>query len=67
MSTWDAKLADRLSRESTTLAEDRKLLSTFPPYKMPYCFEQWLKNPVEDFSLAESLLREIESVMNRSK
>ncbi len=31
MSTWDAKLADRLSRESTTSTEDKKLLNSFPP------------------------------------
>jgi hypothetical protein len=30
------------------------------------CFEKWLLNPVEDFSLAESLLEEIENVMKQS-
>ncbi len=30
MSTWDGKLADRLSIESTTSTEDKKLLNSFP-------------------------------------
>jgi hypothetical protein len=61
MSTWDARLADRLSRESTTTVEDKRLLDSFPKYKLPKSLEDWLLKPEEDFSLAEKLLEEVES------
>jgi hypothetical protein len=67
MSTWDARLADRLSRESTTSCEDKKLLNSFPKYHMPDSLKNWLMNPREDFSLAESLLEEIENVLKNKK
>lgn len=60
MSTWDAELADRLSRESTTTEMDNQLLRSFPKFELPKSFQNWLENPTEDFSLAESLLEEIE-------
>jgi hypothetical protein len=60
LSTWDARLADRLSREATTTAEDRRLLESFQTSTLPKSLENWLENPVEDFSLAERLLEEVE-------
>jgi hypothetical protein len=61
MSSWDARLADRLSRESTTTVEDKRLLDSFPKYQLPKSLRDWLLKPEEDFSLAERLLEEVES------
>ena len=55
-SSWDAEIADRLSRQKTTLRSDRKLLESFKLDKVPHCLEKWMKNPVEDWNLADELL-----------
>jgi hypothetical protein len=60
VSTWDARLADRLSRETTTTKADKELLSSFPPMKIPKALENWLKNPVESYALANQILEEVE-------
>jgi hypothetical protein len=62
MSSWDAKLADRLSRETTTTASDMMLLNSFPKKELPLSFESWLKNPTEDYTLPLRILKEIEHV-----
>jgi hypothetical protein len=41
MSSWDAKLADRLSREATTTANDQKLLDSFPKKELPLSRTGW--------------------------
>jgi hypothetical protein len=60
LSTWDARLADRLSRESTTTRADRELLSSFQHEAIPKALEDWLKHPTEDYSLATRILEEVE-------
>lgn len=60
MSSWDAELADRLSREATTTKHDLRLRRSFPEFPLPKSFQNWLENPNEDFSLAETLICEIE-------
>jgi hypothetical protein len=60
MSSWDARLADRLSRESTTTWADRELLHAHQPKKIPKALRDWLENPTEDFSLATKILEEVE-------
>ena len=58
-STWDAVLVDRLSRSSSTSSQDRRLLASFPGWVLPECLLQWLNHPVEDWSLAEKLLKSV--------
>jgi hypothetical protein len=62
MSTWDARIADRLSKESTTSEDDKKLLKSFPHRDFPKSLEKWLLDPTEDFSLAERLLKDVEMI-----
>jgi hypothetical protein len=62
MSTWDARIADRLSRESTTSEDDKKLLKSFPHRNLPESLGKWLLDPTEDFSLAERLLKDVEMI-----
>lgn len=62
VSSWDAELTDRLSRERTTTLNDRKLLNAFSNRPLPRCFSKWLDSPTEDFSLCDEVLSEIESL-----
>jgi hypothetical protein len=59
MSTWDACLADRMSREATTGCNDRNLLSSFGNLMCPNVLTQWLQNPTQDWNLAMILLKHV--------
>lgn len=50
-SSWESKVADRLSREKSTSSWERRLVESFPPTKLPPAFVQWLKCPSEDWEL----------------
>ena len=60
MSTWQASLVDRMSRESTTTKKDKEILMSFPKPIWPQCLTKWLQHPIEDDSLAFDLLRHVE-------
>jgi hypothetical protein len=62
VSSWDARLVDRLSREKTTTSADRHLLHTMTSRTLPPRFLSWLEDPDENFSLANDLLSEVEKV-----
>ena len=49
--TWESKLADRLSRRRTTRDSDRKLLSSFRNRDLPSSFRNWMDAPTEDWDL----------------
>ena len=59
-SCWEACVVDRLSRVSSTTAEDRQLLDSFGQPSLPSCFKEWMCNPVEDWDLPLKLLKYIE-------
>jgi hypothetical protein len=63
-SNWEAKVVDRMSRESTTTSWDRNLLRSFPRYKLPSMLVSWMKRPREDWELPNYLLK---FVMNKVK
>ena len=54
--SWDSCLVDRLSRESTTLAGDKKMLESFKEFKLPVFFEAWLDSPSVDWDIPNKLL-----------
>ena len=56
LSSWEACLADRLSRLSTTSMADRALLSSFSAKPLPTAFAEWLAHPSEDWSLPLKLV-----------
>jgi hypothetical protein len=56
MSSWDAELVDRLSRERTTTDNDRRLVRSLVNRKLPQFFTDWLVNPTESYELAEKML-----------
>jgi hypothetical protein len=56
MTTWEARLADQLSRLSTTGRGLRKRLGNYSGLKLPNCLYMWLENPIEDWDLCMNLL-----------
>ena len=56
-SSWDATVEDRLLREKTTLKCDVKMMSSFDFKPLPKCLWDWIRNPSEDWSLADKLLQ----------
>jgi hypothetical protein len=59
MSSWDAELVDRLSRESTTTYNDRRLIKCLVNRDMPQFIVDWLVNPTENYELAEKMLEHV--------
>ncbi len=60
MSTAKAALADRLSREASTSAEDRRLVEAIGWSPLGGVLADWLDNPVADWQLGQKLVCEIE-------
>jgi len=58
-STWESNLADRLSRERTTLPSDLRLVQSFLPLDLPSTFKSWLQQPNEDWTLPIRLLEDL--------
>ena len=58
-SSWESKMADRLSRVKSTTDQDRKLLRNFTPLNIPVSFSNWMKEPVEDWNLARNVVFEL--------
>ena len=61
VSTWEAEMADRMSRKSTTTARDKKLLGTFGKWDVPSALKHWLSNPCTDWKLPSELLSYVEN------
>ena len=49
-STWDSRLVDRMSRESSMTQDGRLSLNSFSGYALPPFFVRWLDSPDEDWS-----------------
>jgi hypothetical protein len=56
LSSWEAKVVDRLSRVSSTSSFDRKLVNSLNPIK---CLSVWVKNPREDWSLPIEIMMSV--------
>jgi hypothetical protein len=59
VSNWEAQLVDRLSRKSTTLLADKKLVDSFKGLRIPKSLLDWLSSPSENWSLPVSLLNDL--------
>jgi len=62
LSTWEASLCDRLSRDATTTEMDRRLLRTWKDKKIPLELMKWLENPSEDWDLPIRLLEYVKNL-----
>jgi hypothetical protein len=63
LSTDHAKLADRLSRNSTTTADDRQLLKNVKVAIQSNHLEKWLENPWEDWELPQKLVDDVTKIL----
>jgi hypothetical protein len=61
-STWEAELADNLSRQSTTSFLENQILGRFKNLSVPTALVHWLENPIDDWNLATRLLSYVMSV-----
>ena len=55
-STWEAEVADNLSRAESTINRERVLLDRFERGKIPRSFGAWMLDPKEDWSLPERIV-----------
>ena len=58
-SSWESRLADRLSREKTTKSAESDLLKGFEKRKIPRSFKEWMRHPTEDWQLPIRVVSEI--------
>ena len=57
--SWEIRLADRLSREKSTESQDKRLLASFRERTLPSSFRNWMRNPVEDWNLPVIVVSEL--------
>jgi hypothetical protein len=62
-STWAASVVDRLSRDSTTTRNDKRLIESFGSFVLPKKLIEWLKNPREDWGLVYNLLDHVKGII----
>jgi len=55
-SSWESKMADRLSRAKTTGSHESSLLESFEKRYLPVCFREWMRKPTEDWNLPVKLV-----------
>ncbi len=63
MSDWGAEVTDRLSRQSSSTLQDKKLVRAFSNRPLPSCLLRWFENPVNDWRLAKSLLEHVRTLV----
>ena len=59
--SWESRLADRLSRERTTTPQDKDLLRSFGKRNLPNSFKDWMSRPTEDWDLPIKILNDMSS------
>jgi hypothetical protein len=67
VSTWEARVVDRLSRRSTTTLNDRKLVESFGHMQIPVSLRDWLNNPCDNWNLPVALLCDVKMIINNLK
>jgi len=65
MSSWEARICDRLSRKSTTTDHDRRLLNGYRNLSLPTELICWLANPENNFNLAVTLLNVVKKKIKK--
>ncbi len=61
-STWEAEMADNLSRHTTTSLLENQILGRFKNLPVPETLTNWLNDPTDDWSLATRLLSYVMSI-----
>jgi hypothetical protein len=57
-------MADNMSRASTAGFLENHTLSRFAALSLPIFFEDWLKNPTEDWNVAYKLLDHVQNKLS---
>ena len=66
MSSWEAEMCDRMSREKTTQKNDENVLTYYKGSVIPSELLEWLKNPVSDWSICNVLLEKVIEPMEKT-
>ena len=64
VSSWEARLVDRLSREESTWTSDKQLVDSFNLPQIPACLRDWMLKPSEDWNLPYKLLEHVTNIQN---
>jgi hypothetical protein len=67
LSTWQARMVDRMSRKETTTRGDREILVKYGGGETPHCLVRWLKSPGENWGLCLELLEHVKNVINNTE
>jgi hypothetical protein len=67
VSTWEARVVDRLSRKSTTTSYDKKLVESFGSMQLPVSLREWLNNSCDNWNLPLALLYDVKTIINNTK
>ena len=59
-SSWESRVADRLSRSRTTSVWEKRLVDSFKYRTLPGRFREWMEDPVEDWNLPLELLNHVD-------
>jgi hypothetical protein len=65
MSNWEAQVADRISRKSSTSKQDQALLDSFAFPEIPECLSEWMMNPTNDWNLCNRILENTLEVLKQ--
>ena len=58
-SSWDSRVADRLSRARSSTRQDRAFLDRFNLPPLPASFRNWMRSPTEDWNLPVTVLSDL--------
>ncbi len=61
-STWEAEMADNMSRQTTTSFLENQIIRRFESLCVPKALTDWLINPTDDWNLATDLLSYVMSI-----
>ena len=63
LSSWEASLCDKLSREETTSLNDKRLLRNYESLSPPRVLKDWIKDPSESYDLCYKLLDYVKGIV----
>jgi hypothetical protein len=64
-SNWEAEIADNFTRRSTTSFLETQVLNRFNSLEAPEVLLNWLKDPLDDWSVAIKLLSHVMSLCEK--
>ena len=59
-SSWESDMADRMTRIASMHSSDKELLRQFEHVKFPVFFTNWIREPIEDWSICTEMLKVVD-------